>query len=488
MPSVTLPTPEDKNLVRKALPTSKIITAAVARLYVALPSNSSTWTYSQLWGATAFCKDKKKRNSFFICIIDLEKRKVIWEQEIYDGFEYIKENSFFHTFETDEFTAALEFVDQGEADTFYKKVNNREAIKLKDENGNGQWKISSRKSHIDKKDIGTPSEFRHLGHIGYTTEKGFTIENNDPNQNDIIAQLKALGISAEEISQNQDFIQQFLSQHNTTNTNTSAPPPPPLINNNNTMKSSPPARSIPNPSAPAPPPLPSSKTGKRPPPPPPPRKKTINAGSSSATPPPPPPPLRNNRPPPPTSIASSAPPIPQRGSRQTQPNLPPPPIPNMNNQMNNSIPPPPPPPPPPMMGGSAPPPPPPPPPMMGGGAPPPPPPPPASSSNGPPPPPANVPSSSDGRSNLMASIRATGGFGSLKKTGQLKNSPKLGTATAVGAGAGLGLGAAAVATAESSHEDNNGGGDLASSLAAVLKQRQTAMQSDDEDDEDDDWE
>ncbi|CAO3614450.1 unnamed protein product [Cunninghamella blakesleeana] len=462
MPSVTLPTPEDKNLVRKALPTSKIITAAVARLYVSLPDNPSSWTYSQVWGATAFCKDKKKRNSFFIRIVDLEKRKIIWEQEIYEGFDYIKENAFFHTFETDEYVAALEFVDQGEADTFYKKVNNREAIKLKDENGNGQWKISSRKSHIDKKDIGNPSEFRHVGHIGYTTEKGFTIENSDSSQNDIIAQLKSLGITADEINQNQDFIQQFLSQHN----NSSAPPPP----INNTMKASPPTRSIPNPSAPAPPPLPSTKTGKRPPPPPPPRKKTVNAGSPA----PPPPPLRNNRPPPPVS----GPPIPQRGARQTQiNNTPPPPV--------GMAPPPPPPPPPPVANTpnrrtdlpplNCPPPP-------VGMAPPPPPPPPAP--GGIPPPPANIPPPSDDRSNLMASIRATGGFGTLKKSGQLKNSPKVSTATAIGAGVGLGAGAAAV----SNHSNDDNGGGLASSLAAVLKQRQTAMQSDDEDDEDDDWE
>lgn len=31
----------------------------------------------------------------------MDGRGVIWEQELYNGFEYIKDCAFFHTFETD---------------------------------------------------------------------------------------------------------------------------------------------------------------------------------------------------------------------------------------------------------------------------------------------------------------------------------------------------------------------------------------------------
>ncbi|CAO3592377.1 unnamed protein product [Absidia cylindrospora] len=444
MPSVTLPTTEDKNIVRKALPTSKILTSAVARLYVAVPQNTATtWTYSQQWGAVTFCKDKKKRNAFFIRMVDME-----------------------------DYLAGLEFVDEGEAEVFYKKVVNRESIRLKDDtkaNG-GQWKISSRKSLIDKNHIGKPSDFRHLSHMGYTTDKGFTIENNDPEQNAIIDQLKALGITPEEISQNQDFIHQFLNQHSTSAGETTT---------HSTKKSSSPSRSVPSSPVPNPPPLPSNKSGRRPPPPPPPpRKKTTGPASQST---PPPPPSRSPRPPQPRSIPSAPappppPPTPQRGARQTQ--LAPP-------ASNGDIPPPP--PPPPMMnqGVPPPPPPPPPPPMMNQGVPPPPPPaPPAHSSTGGG---TTPPAFSDGRSNLMASIRATGGIGSLKKGGPIRRTPSPATgaaALAVGGGAAM----AATAAASANDSDDASGGGLASSLAAVLKQRQTAMQSDDEEDDDDDWE
>ncbi|PHZ12084.1 WH1-domain-containing protein, partial [Rhizopus microsporus ATCC 52813] len=220
MKSTTLSSPEDKNIVRKALPTSKIFTAAVARLYVANP-DPSQWSYSRVWGAAAFCIDKAKNNSFFIRIIDLEREAgVIWEQELYEGFEYVQDAPFFHTFETDDCLTGLEFVSEEEAETFYKKVQNRQSLysKVNDQKESAEGlfglKKDKRKSKIDKNHIGMPADFRHLSHIGYTPGKGFSVQNNDPELNGILSQLQALGISAEEINDNQEFIQEFLQQNN----------------------------------------------------------------------------------------------------------------------------------------------------------------------------------------------------------------------------------------------------------------------------------
>ncbi|KAI8364581.1 hypothetical protein BD560DRAFT_402796 [Blakeslea trispora] len=475
MKSVTLPSAEDKDVVRRAVPTSKILMAAVARLYVASP-NPHQWTYSQLWGAAIFCIDKSKNNAYFIRMVDIEKgRGVVWEQELYEGFDYRKEAAFFYSFETDDCLAALEFVDEGEAETFNKKLQSRDASKTMASTAN---KGAKRRSKIDKSHIGMPADFRHVGHIGYTPGKGFSIENNDPEWSGLFEQLKELGISADEIDNNQEFIRDFLQQNNTA----TPPPPPPAINNTAQKKRAPP-----------PPPPPSRYH--TPPPPPPLRKNT-----TTAAPPPPPPPARNSPP--------SGPPIPSRNNRA----VPPPPIPSMaqhpapqapppppimqygSPSMTNSGPvPPPPPPPPPMMGGGStvPPPPPPPPPIMphGSAAPPPPPPPPPMMHGGsappppPPPPPtsgmssapSNLPPVDDGRSNLMASIRAAGGFGTLKQSGKLKKADS----TSDRSGASTVAGAAAAGAAS---------GTLASSLADVLKQRKQAIHSDDEEEDDDEWE
>ncbi|KAI9363649.1 hypothetical protein BD770DRAFT_380098 [Pilaira anomala] len=491
MKGVTLSSPEDKNTVRSAVPTSKIFTAAVARLYVASP-DPSKWTYTRIWGAAVFCVDKAKKNSFFIRMVDLENnRGVIWEQELYEGFEYIKDASFFHSFETDDCLTALEFVDETEAETFYKKLQGRQSLSSKATSQNvlgGSKHIlpslhsnKKRLSKIDKNHIGMPADFRHVGHIGYTQGKGFSVQNNDPEKTGIIEQLKALGISAEEINENQDLIDQFLQQNTAQEQTapsvpqfnsrppppqtTSPPPPPPMLQ---TRKKTPP------------PPPPPGRLHASPPPPPPPRRPLKQ---QTPTAPPPPPPTRNVIPPPPPPVGNrirAVPPPPPGRNNIPPPSMPSAPIPPMS-----SVPPPPPPPPPgpPMMNArptgnvpAAPPPPP-----MNGYAPPPPPPPPMSNTASAPPPPSGIPPpvTAPGRTDLMASIRAAGGFGTLKQSGRLRHtevedhsSPAIGsTATGVAAGAAAGV----------------AGGTLASSLADVLKQRQQAMQSDDEDDDDDEW-
>ncbi|KAG1201784.1 hypothetical protein G6F70_002834 [Rhizopus microsporus] len=520
MKSTTLSSPEDKNIVRKALPTSKIFTAAVARLYVANP-DPSQWSYSRVWGAAAFCIDKAKNNSFFIRIIDLEREAgVIWEQELYEGFEYVQDAPFFHTFETDDCLTGLEFVSEEEAETFYKKVQNRQSLysKVNDQKENTEGlfglKKDKRKSKIDKNHIGMPADFRHLSHIGYTPGKGFSVQNNDPELNGILSQLQALGISAEEINENQEFIQEFLQQNN-------------QQQQQQQQHASPAPSPIQRKKAPPPPPPPGRLHG-APPPPPPPRRPT-NVNSSNGHPvssPPPPPPSRSPVPPPPSRGRPAPPPPPVRNNANSTippppmrphmappapPSVPaPPPPPPVSNTPRSGVPPPtpkssipvPPPPPghvpapPPMPKNNIPVPPPPPPsgnvpappPMPKSNIPVPPPPsgnapvPPPMPGNAPPTAPIPVPAGSDGRSDLMASIRAAGGFGNLKSSGKLKKaatnerSPILPTATTTATAAATGAAAGAA------------GGDLASSLANVLKQRKQAMQSDDEDDDEDEWE
>jgi len=88
-----------------------------------------------------------------------------------------------------------------------------------------------------------------------------------------------------------------------------------------------------------------------------------------------------------------------------------------------------------------------------------------------------APSGGDGRSNLMAAIRSTGGFGLLKKGGSLKTAN---TRRPVSSPASRGLNQKNFTSNQS---------DMASSLAAALeKRKKSALHSDDSDDDDDeDW-
>lgn len=183
--------------------------------------------------------------------------------------------------------AGLEFVDTNEADTFYKKVQGRDSLATRSDT-HSKHILSSihnkkRSSKIDKNHIGMPADFRHVGHIGYTQGKGFSVQNNDPEKNSILDQLRALGISADEISENQAFIDQFLKQNNPTPA--SQPPPP-------------------------------SHYGARPP-------------QQYASTPPPPPPTQRFTSPTPQQYTSPPPPpsLPQNGNSQRKKTPPPPPPP-----------------------------------------------------------------------------------------------------------------------------------------------------------------
>ncbi|ORX61511.1 hypothetical protein DM01DRAFT_1316278 [Hesseltinella vesiculosa] len=300
MPSVALTTAEDKNKVRRALPTAKIYAATVARLYVAYP-NPNKWAYANVWGAIAFLKDKKK-HSLYMRIIDLINHTgVIWEQEIYDDFQLDQKTPYFFTFASDEFMAGLSFCNEQDAAVFYNKVKTRETeapVKKKKKKGN-----KPNRGKLDKSQIGLPSEFRHVGHIGYTPGKGFSVEKTGSEWNAIFDQLQSLGISAEEISQNQDFIKDFVNQRGgppvPKRPASRVPPPPP------TRRSQ----------APRPPP---AVGGRRPPPPPPPSRRAAPPPPAARAPLP-----RPSVPPAPSPRATPSPPmaapVPQR-------HVPPPPV------------------------------------------------------------------------------------------------------------------------------------------------------------------
>ncbi|WVR07356.1 hypothetical protein IAU60_004397 [Kwoniella sp. DSM 27419] len=439
---------DDKAKVKKAIPTSsstnKIVTATVARVYKAKPGAQS-WSYAGAEGALVFCADKAKGGLWFR-VVDLSSyRGVIWEHELPNEIEYNQEKPFFHSWQGDTAQIAFVFASESEAHDFYKKVANRSkyATKVKEDKKekvkSTPTKSKKKGGKIDKSLISGPSagSFKHVAHMGFDSEKGFSSSGVDPSWQMLLEQLSMKGVSAKEIQQNEQFIKDFVQQQGGIQnaTQPKKPPPPPAPTSRR---------------KPAPPP-PASR-GARPssvliPPPPPAR----GSGAPSAPPPPPPPPVAPSRggPPPP----------------------PPPPPPSFGG--SGGPPPPPPPPAPPARGGAPPPPPPPP----GRGAPPPPPAPPGG--RGPPAPPIPAGADTGGRSALLASIQGRG-VQSLKKVdpNEQKISPLAGGAAAGAVGGGA---AAAVAA---STEDSP---DLASSLAAALSKRKADIGSDEEEESDDEW-
>ncbi|PHH64041.1 hypothetical protein CDD81_5034 [Ophiocordyceps australis] len=126
MPSIL--NDDDKDTVKRFVPkqSNKIQAVAVARLYVAYP-NPAKWTYTELQGAIVLANDLVG-NTFWLKMVDISPagRGVIWDQEIFDTWNYNQDRTFFHSFDLDDCLAGLSFVDEKEARTFKKKMDERE--------------------------------------------------------------------------------------------------------------------------------------------------------------------------------------------------------------------------------------------------------------------------------------------------------------------------------------------------------------------------
>ncbi|XP_068104703.1 actin nucleation-promoting factor WAS [Hyperolius riggenbachi] len=163
------------------------------------------------------------------------------------------------------------------------------------------------KKKFSKADIGAPSGFKHVGHIGWDPNSGFDVNALDPELRNLFSKA---GISDAQLkdAETSKLIYDFIEQHGGVEAvkqemrmGDSFPPPPP-----------------PSRSAPLPPP-PSQGRGRSGPLPPPPGR-----GSSG---PPPPPPSRTTPPPPPPSGGPPRTPPPPRGGGGGGPPPPPPPPP-----------------------------------------------------------------------------------------------------------------------------------------------------------------
>ena len=413
---------------------------------------------------------------------------MVWEQELYNNFKYFTPRTYFHTFAADKCQAGLNFCNAQDANSFREEVEKklkakqnrrndkknqtrrdpapppalggdidvknrpvRTSLSLDNNQSSGRVSPSPSVTSIDKKpkkdknkknknkskkitkdDIGLPSNFQHVGHVGWDPQDGFDINKLDDSWKMIFSKA---GVTDTELKDQETakFIYDFVEKHggveNFNPQSRDLPPPPPSAG----MPPPPPARGN-GPPRGAPPPPPPSRGSSAPPPPP------SRFGSA----PPPPPPSRGGPPPPPSRGAPRGPP----------------------------------------MGGAAPPPPPPP------GAPAPPPPPPMMSGGGPPPPPPP----SGGRTDLLSQIQSGttlkkvdtnsgsgGGGGRTNLLSDIRSGVKL---KSVNQDEG----------AQKRNSDAGLDG-IAGALARALQERSKAIHSSDEDDEsasdfdeeDDEW-
>ncbi|KZO94540.1 WH1-domain-containing protein, partial [Calocera viscosa TUFC12733] len=215
---------DDKAKIKNALPSpnNKVATAALARVYYAHP-DPNYWTYAGMQGGLALVFDKG-RNSNWFKMIDLSgTRGVIWEHELYEPFGYNEDRPFFYSFEGDKCMVGLVFADEGEAKTMRKKVEGRAksskkaaapvAVAAAPESPSSSKKKKKKGGKIDKSMISAPSAFKHVAHMGYDAEKGFSSTGVDPSWKTLLETLGNMGIAASSLKGNEEFVKQFVDAH-----------------------------------------------------------------------------------------------------------------------------------------------------------------------------------------------------------------------------------------------------------------------------------
>lgn len=376
---------------------------AVAQLFMALPHSPSAWNLQQT-GAVCFVKDNPQR-SYFIRMFDLKVGRMVWEQELYNQIVYSSPQPFFHTFAADSCQVGLNFADPQEADAFLNAVedkinqrNNRQDKKQRplqsadralppvpNEKMSGslggfhmatvdiqnpdiqssryrsmpspvsslsskskkERKKKKKGPKLSKADIGAPSGFKHVTHVGWDPN------NLDP---DLAKLLSQAGIQAADMKDEHthqliyDVIEQSGGMEAVKREVNRGSCPPPGRQG--------PLPPVPGSGAPTPPP-PGGRSGPLPP---------LPGQTRGPAPPPQPPPARRAVPPPPPSHSSGRgglpPPPPTSSTSKTSHNTLPPPPPPSSHSCPLAVPAPPAPPPPSRGGGAPPPPPPPPPPPV----------------------------------------------------------------------------------------------------------------------------
>lgn len=356
----------------------KCITLSSAVVQVFTADRNSSWN-KRCCGVACLVKDNPQR-SYFIRVFDIREGKMTFEQELYNNFSIYLPRPYFMTFAGDTCQVGLNFANEEETKRFRGHVGdllgrrtrktekrrdppngptlpmatvdikNPEISNVQRYHNNSQVnnivhssfpkrekKSKGKKKRLTKADIGTPSNFQHIGHVGWDPNTGFDLNNLDPELKNL---FDLCGISEAQLKDKEtskviyDFIEKKGGVEAVKNElRRQAPPPPP-------SRGGPPPPPPHHGSAPPPPP---PARGRGAPPPPPPSRAPISA-------PPPPPPSRPGMsapPPPPPSRGSLPPPPPP--AHASIPVAPPPPPPPPSSSMPSSAggPPPPPPPPPP---------------------------------------------------------------------------------------------------------------------------------------------
>ncbi|KAG5830819.1 hypothetical protein ANANG_G00314620 [Anguilla anguilla] len=245
----------------------KCITLCSAVVQVYAADRTSTWV-KRCCGVACLVKDNPQR-SYFIRVFDIKDGKMMFEQEFYNSFSISCSRSYFLSFAGDSCQMGLNFANEEEAKRFRAAageligrrqrktekrrdppngpalpmatvdIKNPEINNVRFHNNNimhssfskEKKKVKGKRKRLTKADIGTPSNFQHIGHVGWDPNTGFDLNNLDPELKNL---FDMCGISEAQLKDKEtskviyDFIEKKGGVEAVKNElRRQAPPPPP---------------------------------------------------------------------------------------------------------------------------------------------------------------------------------------------------------------------------------------------------------------------
>ncbi|XP_061618811.1 actin nucleation-promoting factor WASL-like isoform X2 [Phyllopteryx taeniolatus] len=198
----------------------KCITLSSGVVQVFTADRNATWT-KRCCGVACLIKDNPQR-SYFIRVFDVKDSKMLFEQELYNNFNMNPSRPYFITFAGDSSQVGLNFASEEEAKRFRGHLaellgKRQRKTEKRREPPNGptlpmatvdienpeistghrfhsnsqvnniihstfkrEKKGKGKKKRLTKADIGTQSNFQHIGHVGWDPNTGFDLNNLDP--------------------------------------------------------------------------------------------------------------------------------------------------------------------------------------------------------------------------------------------------------------------------------------------------------------------
>lgn len=245
---------ENESVIRMLGNKCQSLAMAVIQLFLTQAPDHSQWIKKDT-GVVCFIKDNYRRNYFFRMYC-LTRKMLIWEQEMYNNLHYNGSCDYFHNFEADECMAAFNFASEQEAYDMKKIVVDKLQVKRQrreerrsrnsllnnklpqtrpenkpvfqsnnsinyDSYHNNQQQIienqpqnkMKKRRHLTKADIGLPSDFKHVSHVGWDPNKGFDIDNiEDPQLKQFFNKAGVSDIQLRD-KDTREFIYDFINTH-----------------------------------------------------------------------------------------------------------------------------------------------------------------------------------------------------------------------------------------------------------------------------------